>query len=106
MALAEQVYPLFALAHRVFTKPQRANSEVDKLKESLLPYDIHREAIVPLSVCFPALEVSDTDVTFGLNTSGLPGPDFFLTINQDDSVLYSDGFDEIAIPMYPKYSDA
>jgi hypothetical protein len=52
-----------------------------------------------------ALEVASTHVTFGVNTSGLPGADFYLTITAEDGVLYSDGMDENEVPIHPTYSE-
>ena len=94
--------PLFLLAFRVFSDLGAASEEdVGFLKRTLSSYEVVMdEDPSELRFC-PALDVDETQVCFGLNTSQLPGADFYLTIKSDGNVLYSDGMLEYNVPIYP-----
>jgi hypothetical protein len=93
---------LFALASRIFRDLNAADTDdLHQLKQILSAYPVVTDdSLEPLRVT-EALDVTQTLVTFGVNTSGMPGADFYLTINSDDSVLYSDGMGENNVPIYP-----
>tara|TARA_B110000046_G_C12952246_1_gene380680 strand:+ start:346 stop:666 length:321 start_codon:yes stop_codon:yes gene_type:complete len=94
--------PLFHLAFRVFSDLAGASEDdVDSLKQILSSYEMVMDGD-PSELRFcPALDVDETHVCFGLNTSHLPGADFYLTIKSDGNVLYSDGMVEYNVPIYP-----
>lgn len=91
---------LFALATRVCGNVVEATDEdLNLLKGMLREYtQVIDEDLSPLRVS-TAFEVTDTHVTFGVNTSGMSGSDFYLTVRSDSSVLYSDGMDENDMPL-------
>jgi hypothetical protein len=98
---------LFALVNRVFTDLHTASeSDLCELKNLLRSYDVVDESSAPLSICNPPLVVASTHVTFGVNTSGMAGADFYLTIKADNSVLYNDGMGENYIPISSTYSES
>lgn len=93
--------PLFLLAFRVFSDLAAASEEdVGCLKRTLSSYEVVMdEDPSELRFC-PALDVDETHVCFGVNTSQLPGADYYLTIKSDGNVLYSDGMLEYNVPIY------
>ena len=98
---------MFALATRVFGHADGASEPaLSELKDYLRPYDVIDESLAPLRICMPALEVAQTHVMFGVNTSGLPGSDFYLTITTNENVFYSDGMSENDVLLRPTYSES
>eukprot|EP00966_Prymnesium_polylepis_P254145 5873475-Prymnesium_polylepis.1 len=71
---------LFALAVVVFSDDLQTASVVDvhELKEKLRLYAEIDESMHSLRLS--ALDCTQTQVTFGVNTSGIEGADFYLTI--------------------------
>jgi hypothetical protein len=94
---------MFALAKRVFRELKARVKDIeqlDDLKDFLRSFKVCDEVLAPLRIS--AFEATQAQVTFGVNTSGVPGTDFYLTILSDDTVLYSDGVDENNVPIRPE----
>lgn len=93
--------PLFASFSRLSDLGAASEEDVGFLKRTLSSYEVVMdEDPSELRFC-PALDVDETRVCFGLHTSQLPGADFYLTIESDGNVLYSDGMLEYNVPIYP-----
>jgi hypothetical protein len=96
---------LFSLAVTVFSDLQMAFAgDVHELKEQLRLYAEIDESMHSLRLS--ELDMTPTQVTFGVNTSGLAGADFYLTIYPNDTVAYGDGMQENNILIYPAFSDS
>jgi ABC-type proline/glycine betaine transport system substrate-binding protein len=96
---------LFALAVAVFSDLQMAFvGDVHELKEQLRLYAEIDESTHSLRLS--ELDITPIQVTFGVNTSGIEGADFYLTIFQNDTVAYHDGMEENNILIYPAFSDS
>ena len=98
---------MFALATRVFgPEDGPSGPALSELMDLLRAYEVVDESLAPLKLCAQPLELGSTHVTFGVNTSGLQGADFWLTITKDDNVFYSDGMGENYVLLQPAYSDS
>jgi hypothetical protein len=99
---------MYSLAVSIFSNLVDApQPDVDAFKNMLRAYDVVDESLAPLRLHAP-LCVNDDKVTFGVNTSGIKGVDFYLTClnDNDNTVLYSDGMDENDVPLVPTWSES
>ena len=98
---------MFALATRVFGSDDgQSELSLSELKDLLRAYEVTDESLAPLKLCVKPLDLEPTHVTFGVNTSGLQGADFWLTITKEENVFYSDGMDENDVLLQPMYSES
>ena len=97
---------MYELAVSIFSNLVDAEQQdVDAFKNMLRAYCVVDESLAPLRLHAP-LCVNDEQVTFGVNTSGLNGVDFYLTVAKDNTVLYSDGMDESYVTLVPTWSES
>ena len=94
---------VFTLATRVCANVADAtDADLMCLKQILRQYKRLQRAIDESEQTLrvsDAFEATDARVTFGVNTSVMEGSDFYITVLNDDTVLYSDGVDENEISM-------
>ena len=75
------------------------------LARELKRYELVTRSLVhpkPEPTLTSVLDCDEGEITFAVNTSGLPGGDFYITATRDGRVFYSDGMGENDVQLWPQ----